>query len=105
MRHNRWTFAAAVLLCCAVVLNAQDNTLDGVRRITLPEAQARANQNGLQRAAQLEADAAKYHRRAVQADYYPKVGATFANLHFNKFMGDTIPVGRRAVDIPLLNKD
>ena len=76
-----------------------------VRRITLPEAQAQAAANPAVRAAQLSVDAARYHREAAAADYFPKVGSTFANLHFNKFLGETIQLARRNLDVPLFNKD
>ena len=106
---------AALLLCCSGVA-AQDSLsnhkiavepspANGVVRITLPEAQSRVRETPAVRAANLTADAAKYRRQAATADYYPKVGATFANLHFNKLMGDTIPVANRSVEVPLLNKD
>jgi outer membrane protein TolC len=35
----------------------------------------------------------------------PKIGSEFFNLHFNKFMGQTIQLARRAADLPLVNKD
>jgi outer membrane protein TolC len=106
---------AALLLCCSGV-SAQDSLpnhkiavepspANGVVRITLPEAQSRARETPAVRAANLIADAAKYRRQAAAADYFPKVGATFANLHFNKLMGDTIPVANRSIEVPLLNKD
>ncbi len=82
--------------------------LSGARRITLEEAKDQAvNAASSQGAklAQLSIEAAKQHRLAAQADYFPKVGAVFANLHFNKFLGERIQVANRTVAIPLLNKD
>jgi outer membrane protein TolC len=76
-----------------------------IRRLTLEEAQARASGTATRDLGQLGVDAARYHREAVQADYFPKIDATFANLHFNKFLGDTIRLGRRVADLPLLEKD
>src|SRR5262245_450732 len=76
-----------------------------VQRITLSEAKARAGSGQAADLAQLSIDAAKYHRQAVQADYFPKIDAGFANLHFNKFMGQTIQLVRRSIGVPLLTKD
>lgn len=42
------------------------------------------------RLGQLSVEAAKQHRLGVEADYFPKFGATFANLHYSKFLW---PVG------------
>ena len=36
---------------------------------------------------QLSVEAAKQHRLGVQADYFPKFGATFLNLHTTDFLG------------------
>src|SRR5436190_22180795 len=55
--------------------------------------------------ARLSVTAARYHRQAVQADYFPKIDSTFANLHFNKFLGDTFQLARRSVALPLFSKD
>ena len=107
---------AVLLLSCSLSVQAQNNlsrneiainpvTSQKVVPITLPEAQAKARETPALRAANLTADAARYRRQAAAADYYPKIGATFANLHFNKLMGDTIPVANRNVEVPLLNKD
>src|SRR2546429_4390303 len=93
---------AAVLLLTARLAAQQPH----VQRITLDEAKARAaaaaNAADL---ARLSVDAAKYHRQAAQADYFPKIESTFANLHFNKFMGQTIQLARRSADLPLARKD
>jgi hypothetical protein len=76
-----------------------------VRRITLEEAQALAGAASAPSLAQLGIDAARYHREAVQADYFPKISSTFANLHFNKFMGERIELLRRTRELPLAGKD
>src|SRR6185436_13038645 len=75
------------------------------RRITLDEAQNQAAAATLARLGQLGIDAARYHREAVQADYFPKISSMFSNLHFNKFMGERIQLVRRTVGLPLLGKD
>ncbi len=85
----------------------------GVRRITLDEAQERAAaaNNPLLRLAALGVEAAKQHRLGVQADFFPKVTSSFANLHFNKFLGQLFEVHRPLLAttttfaVPLFNKD
>jgi len=77
----------------------------GPRRITLDDAQARAAANKAAELARLTIDAAKYHRQALQADYFPKIGSDFFNLHFNKFMGQAIVVAGRTAGLPLFFKD
>lgn len=76
-------------------------------RITLEEAQARAVSVHALILAGASVDAARWRRQAAQSDYFPKVGAFFVNLHFNKFMADRIQLARisRTVAVPLLNKD
>src|SRR5262249_7864245 len=54
---------------------------------------------------QLAVEAARQHRLAAQADYYPKLNSTFANLHFNKFLGQQIVLLRRNLALPLFDKD
>jgi outer membrane protein TolC len=39
---------------------------------------------------QLSVEAARQHRLGVQADYFPKFGATFLNLHFTDFLGKVV---------------
>src|SRR6266478_6829905 len=76
------------------------------RHITLQEAQERASDNGKPAdLARLAVDAARLHRQAAEADYLPKIDSMFTNLHFNKFMGQTIQLARRQADLPLLGKD
>jgi outer membrane protein TolC len=84
------------------------------RRITLE----RVKQQSANRAASslaylshLSVEAAKQHRLAVQADYFPKFGATFVNLHFTDFLGEIIEVRRPIlggpvqVPIQIINQD
>jgi outer membrane protein TolC len=80
-------------------------TSPGVRLITLDDAQAQATASAMKNLARLGIDAAKYHRQAVQADYFPKLEASFLNLHFNKFMGQQIQLFRRDAEIPLFGKN
>src|SRR5262249_20367018 len=76
-----------------------------VRRITLDEAQAEAAAASAANLAQLGVDAARYHREAARADYFPKIDSTFANLHFNKFMGARLELALRTANLPLVAKD
>jgi outer membrane protein TolC len=79
----------------------------------LPEAQVRAAALAKKQVelARLNVAAAKYHRQAAQADYFPKISSDFFNLHFNKFMGQEIqllsrfPTLARPAAVPLLNRD
>jgi len=84
------------------------------RHVTLEQAQQSANQaNALAaKVGELGVEAAKQHRLAAQADYLPKFSTTFVNLHFNKFMGETIGVVQphtattvATVGIPLVGQD
>ena len=45
-------------------------------------------------AAMLRLEAAKQHRLGVEADHFPKLGATFANLHYSEFLGRVLSVRR-----------
>jgi len=116
--HLHWLLAALTLIGAGIRVLAQDSSVprtdvaatSAARRITLEEAKERAlntpgNQVPGANLAQLAVDAAKQHRLAAEADYFPKIGSTFANLHFNKFMGDQIQIIRRNLAVPLLNKD
>jgi outer membrane protein TolC len=79
------------------------------RRLTLDEAQSlasgAANENPMIKLAQLNAQAAEYKRKQAQADYFPKINATFANMHFNKFMGQNLQIVNRSIGVPFVNKD
>src|SRR5262245_44608497 len=109
----------ASIICAGSRVLAQDSSASGpdvaatkpgsARRLTLDEAKERAIKisAGAKEASLplLAVEAARYHRLAAQADYFPKIGATVVNLHFNKFMGQQIQVVNRTVPLPLLNKD
>ncbi|MCM3904226.1 MAG: TolC family protein [Pyrinomonadaceae bacterium] len=82
------------------------------RVITLEEAQqAAAGQNPMVRLGQLQVEAAKQNRQVFAASYFPQISSTFANLHFNKFMGEQIQLRRpiqgttTSASLPLLGKD
>src|SRR5262245_32560825 len=60
----------------------------GPLRLTLDEALARAVATNALVAASAGVSAAHFHHKAMQSDYFPKVGAYLVNLHYNKFMGD-----------------
>jgi outer membrane protein TolC len=94
-------FAVLLLITDAA---AQDNS-SGARLITLDEAQAQAVATTVKNLGRLGMDAAKYHRQAVQADFFPKLDASFLNLHYNKFMGQTLQLFRRDAALPLFGKD
>jgi len=72
--------------------------VEGIRRITLEQAKQQRSVDSvaspLARLGQLSIEAAKQHRLGVQADYFPKLGATFANLHYSEFLGDVISFRR-----------
>jgi len=78
------------LTCGALLLTTQGMGQDrspDVRSITLEEAKTKAaGKAAISNVALLGIDAAKYHRQATQADYFPKLSADFVNLHYNKFM-------------------
>jgi outer membrane protein TolC len=76
------------------------------RSLTLAQAQANAAAaSKVAELARLNAQAARYHRLAVQADYFPKISATSLDTHFNKFLGQEIQLARRTAQLPLLKQD
>src|SRR5262249_20217617 len=95
--------ACATLLLTNPIIGQDRSPI--LRRITLDEAKARAAGAATSNVGQLNMDAAKYHRQAAQADYFPKLDAEFLNLHYNKFMGETLQLFRRQASLPLLGKD
>src|SRR5262249_43372383 len=104
-RMRSFCYAICILILLATATMAQTGS-PGIRRITLEEAKAAAAGTAAARSvAQLEVDAARYHRQAAQADYFPKLGADFLNAHYNKFMGQTVQVLNRSVGVPLFGKD
>jgi outer membrane protein TolC len=76
----------------------------GPLRITLEEALARAVATNALVAASAGVDAAHWRHKAVQSDYFPRVGAYLVNLHFNKLMGDTIQLFRRGIIFPTVSR-
>jgi hypothetical protein len=66
------------------------------RRITIEQVKQSANRvaSPLAYLSHLSVEAAKQHRLGVQADYFPKFGATFVNLHFTDFLGEIVEVRR-----------
>lgn len=119
MAINTWCLcrsvgAAAVMLLLVAGARSQTESGPGTTNrqapgrllINLPDAQARAAMAAkAAELAKLNRTAATYHRKAAQADYFPKVDSAFANLHFNKFMGQQIALANRTLAVPLLNKD
>jgi len=96
------------LTCTALLLTTQGMGQDRspeVRFITLDEAKGRAAGTATSNVGQLGINAAKYHRQAAQADYFPKLNADFINQHYNKFMGQTIQIFHREAAVPLFGKD
>jgi outer membrane protein TolC len=82
------------------------------RRITLEEAQQQAAAaNPMAHLAQLQVEAAKQHRLGSESDYFPKISSTFANDHFNRFMGQEVTIRRPiaggivTAGLPLVGKD
>jgi outer membrane protein TolC len=107
------TFSVSEYDADAAAREWQLASLNVARRITLEEAQQIAGQatNIAARLGQLGVDAAREHRLAAAADYFPKTGLTFSNLHFNKFMGEQITIVRpllgvtNVVGVPLVGQD
>jgi outer membrane protein TolC len=85
----------------------------GIQRITLEQVKQSANRaaSPLQRLGLLTVEAARQHRLAVRADYFPKFGATAFNLHYTDFLGQVIAVRRpllgvtQQFPVPLLNQN
>jgi outer membrane protein len=109
-----------VLSLCVLVSVEGPLAAQGSRRITLEEVKRAADPpavaNPLARLGQLQIEAAKQHRLGVQADYFPKFGAEFGNLHYTEFMGQFLTVRRRllaniagiqggAVAVPILGQN
>jgi len=67
----------------------------GARLITLQEAQqkaAPANDNPLVRLGQLQVEVARQTRLGTKSSFFPQIGSTFENFHFNKFMGQLLEI-------------
>jgi outer membrane protein TolC len=71
---------------------------DGIRRVTLEQVKQQHAADPLAspfaRLGQLSIEAAKQHRLGAEADYFPKFGATFANLHYTDFLGQVLTIRR-----------
>jgi outer membrane protein TolC len=85
---------------------------NGPQLITLQEAQqkaAPAGNNPMVRLGQLQVEVARESRLGTRATFFPQIGSTFENLHFNKFMGQLLQTsGRfatRSLGLPLVGKD
>jgi outer membrane protein TolC len=95
------------------LVNSPGSTaVNTARLITLEEAQqAAAGQNPMVHLGELSVEVAKQNRQVFEASYYPQISGTFANMHFNKFMGEQLQVRRplqgttNPVGLPLLGKD
>lgn len=118
LAESRTDAAARIELSMSVGQNAvaQPTSLvngSGPRRITLDEAQQQAaiTANPILQFAKLGVEAAKQHRLGVQSDFLPKISTTFANLHFNKLLGQLVQFRRPILGttttfaVPVFNRD
>jgi outer membrane protein TolC len=82
---------------------------DGVRVLSLEMAQiqAAAVNDPLVRLGELQVEAAKQHRLGAQGDYFPQIGTTLYNMHFNKQPGQvlTSPITGRFVSVNIITKN
>ena len=98
-----------------VVLSSDPVTTPaGVRRITLEEAQqqgASGGANPMVRLGELQVEVARQNRLGTRSMYFPQIGSTFSNVHFNKFMGQQLQINRPLAGttanfaLPLAGKD
>jgi outer membrane protein TolC len=85
------------------------------RRITLEEAMQQgtstAADNPQVRLGQLQVEVARQNRLGTRSGFFPQIGTSFENFHFNKFMGELIQVRRpllgatTELGLPLLGQD
>ena len=109
--RNLALFAVVLLPWKAVGQDSPPST--GARRITLEQVKQSVDPpaaNPFTRLGQLQIEAAKQHRLASQADYYPKFGAFFSNLHSTQFLGQVLRfhfpmIGLMPVQVPIISKD
>jgi outer membrane protein TolC len=104
---------SALALSAAYAEPATDRS--GVHRITLQEVQQKATapsaNNPMVRLGQLQVEVARQTRLGTLSTFFPQIGSQFANLHFNKFMGERLAVvrpimgGTTTVGLPLVGKD
>jgi outer membrane protein TolC len=86
---------------------------EGIRRITLEQVKHSLNPvaSPVARLGQLSVEAAREHRLGVEADYFPKLGASFLNLHYTDFLGQVITIRRPLLGtvvqapVPLLSQN
>jgi outer membrane protein TolC len=88
---------------------------DRIKRITLEQVKQQQfvspATSSLAHLGQLSIEAAKQHRLGAQADYFPKLGATVANLHYSEFLGQVISISRplagstTQVPVPLFSQN
>jgi outer membrane protein len=87
--------------CVLVVLMEGTVAAQGSRRITLEQVKRAADppavSDPLARLGQLQIEAAKQHRLGLEADYFPKFGAQFANLHYTEFLGQLLTERRPVI--------
>jgi hypothetical protein len=95
------------------VIPAGETPSGGIRRITLEQIKQSANRaaSPLATLNLLTIEAARQHRLGVQADYFPKFGATFVNLHYTDFLGNVMTIRRplmgtvQQVPVPLFSQN
>ena len=101
----------------AVVLGAGESepvlSASGARIITLEEAQLKAAATGtnpMVRLGELQIEVARQTRLGTQSTFFPQIGSTFSNFHFNKFMGQELQVtgprgNARSFGLPLAGQN
>jgi outer membrane protein TolC len=103
----------SIVISITVTLLTEQLGVAQPRRITLQQAKDLPDpaKAVVSRLGQLSVEAAKQHRLGVRADYFPKFGATFLNLHYTDFLGQVVTVRRPLIGsatqfpIPLFSKD
>ncbi len=98
--NEKWNFFERAFVVPTTALTPGP---DGVRRLTLGEAQQAAGgaSNPLVRLGQLSVEAAKQHRQGVQGLYYPNVSTTLLNFHLNKQTGQVLSLPRFGASVPV----
>lgn len=78
-----------------------------VLTLELAKAQAATANNPLARLGELQVEAAKQHRLGAQGDYFPQIGTTLYNMHFNKQPGEvlTSPILGKIVPVNIITKN
>jgi outer membrane protein TolC len=96
-----WRGTAAPVFQPVAATPTQSNQVrsDGTRqRITLEQVKQQPvvdpSSNPLAHLGELSIEAAKQHRLGAQADYFPKIGTTVANMHFSEFLGQVVSIRR-----------